>query len=418
MMLVGIFIFLLGSKRYKAEGKPQGSAVAEVLKIVYEAVWIRRGQPTDRAKSSYAGSHSNNQVDRAKLVIRLFPFLAVMIPLGTAYGTMNTAFQNQGCQMDLSFGDLQIPVALLNCFNTLAILLLIPIFDQYLYVYLKNKGCELSMLQKIGWGFFCALLGVVIAGGVEIGRKAYSPPAGNYYDTSARDNITPCQSIDDFNPYNYQSWSSNSTSGIHKPTKCWHTCDDQVVDPLTGATMLSLSCIQCDDIPQMSHMSVLWQMFQFALIGASETLAWITSLEFFYSQAPLSMRSVSQAFNLLAAGIGRLLTVPLIYMVNANPNDEWVPSNLDQGHLEYYFFVLTALMVADILALTYVARDYTYIDPRVLASLEGEGENGLDVNKVMSFVEDDVAGIHSLHEEIELVKHHYPHYSRDEQRDV
>lgn len=51
MMAVGIVVFLLGSKRYKAEGKPQGSAVAEVLKIVYEAVWIRRGQPTGKADS-------------------------------------------------------------------------------------------------------------------------------------------------------------------------------------------------------------------------------------------------------------------------------------------------------------------------------------------------------------------------------
>eukprot|EP00981_Chlorochromonas_danica_P011457 scaffold4013_cov192-Ochromonas_danica.AAC.2 len=425
MMAMGIFVFLLGSKRYKAEGKPQGSAVAEVLKIVYEAVWIRRGQPTDRAKSSHAGSHSNNQVDRSKLVIRLFPFLAVMIPFWTIYSTMSTTFQNQGCQMDLSLGGgLQVPVAALNCFDTLAILLLVPVFDQYIYVYLKNKGYELSMLQKIGWGFFFALLGVVVAGGVEIGRKAYSPPAGNYYDTSARDNITPCQSIDDFNPYNYQSWSSNSTSGVDKPANCWQTCDDQVVDPSTGATMLSLSCIQCDDIPQMSHMSVFWQIFQFALIGTSEILASITSLEFFYSQAPLSMRSVSQACNLLTTAIGSLLTIPLIYVVNANPNDEWVPSNLDQGHLEYYFFVLTALMVADILALTYVARDYTYIDPRVLASLEGEGEDGLDANgesvahpvTMLGSVEDDVAAIHSLHGEEELAKHRHHHHHHDQHR--
>lgn len=84
-----------------------------------------------------------------------------MIPLGTAYGTMNTAFQNQGCQMDLSFGELQIPIALLNCFNTLAILLLIPIFDQYIYVYLKNKGHELSMLQKIGKAFFMPHIAIV-----------------------------------------------------------------------------------------------------------------------------------------------------------------------------------------------------------------------------------------------------------------
>lgn len=29
---------------------------------------------------------------------------------------------------------------------------------------------------------------------------------GDYYDSSAKDNITPCQNIDDYDPYNYQEW--------------------------------------------------------------------------------------------------------------------------------------------------------------------------------------------------------------------
>lgn len=36
----------------------------------------------------------------------------------------------------------------------------------------------------------------------------FSPSfSGGYDDVSARDNITPCQNIDDFNPYNYQDWA-------------------------------------------------------------------------------------------------------------------------------------------------------------------------------------------------------------------
>lgn len=40
--------------------------------------------------------------------------------------------------------------AALNMFDTLAILLLLPVFDQGIYPYCKRKGMPLSMLAKIG----------------------------------------------------------------------------------------------------------------------------------------------------------------------------------------------------------------------------------------------------------------------------
>jgi hypothetical protein len=40
----------------------------------------------------------------------------------------------------------------------------------------------------------------------EIYRLDKAPKPGNYLDVSARNNISPCKNIDDFNPYNYQSW--------------------------------------------------------------------------------------------------------------------------------------------------------------------------------------------------------------------
>lgn len=67
-------------------------------------------------------------------------------------------------------------------------------------------------------------------------------------------------------------------------------------------------------------MFVYVQIPQFALIGVSEILASITSLEFYYSQAPLSMRSVSQAANLFTSALGSLVVIPLLLIVNSNPS--------------------------------------------------------------------------------------------------
>ena len=70
----------------------------------------------------------------------------------------------------------------------------------------------------------------------------------------------------------------------------------------------------------MSSISVMWQAFQFSLVGASEILAAITSLEFFYSQAPISMRSVSQSLNLFTNALGSFLVIPVLLMVNSDPS--------------------------------------------------------------------------------------------------
>lgn len=106
-------------------------------------------------------------------------------------------------------------------------------------------------------GFAFASLGLLVAGIVEIYRLKFRKEAGDYYDVAARDNITPCQNIDDYNPYLYQKWWS-SIDGASKPTYCRQTCDDTYDE--NGTTYLQLYCISCDDIPQMSDLSVFWQV--------------------------------------------------------------------------------------------------------------------------------------------------------------
>lgn len=105
-----------------------------------------------------------------------------------------------------SGGSMNIPVSALNMFDTIAILLLVPIFDRFVYPYFKKTGKPLSMLTKIGWGIVFALLSMVVAAGVEVYRVQEAPPAGNYSSIAARNNISPCQEISDYNPYQFQSY--------------------------------------------------------------------------------------------------------------------------------------------------------------------------------------------------------------------
>ena len=91
-------------------------------------------------------------------------------------------------------------------------------------------------------------------------------------------------------------------------------------------------------------------------------------------QAPGRMRSVSQASNLLTNALGSWLTIPLVYLVNANPNHPWITTNIDDGELTYYYLLLAGFMVLSVMALMYISRNFEYADPEVLIQLDAEAE--------------------------------------------
>eukprot|EP00602_Paraphysomonas_sp_CaronLab_P012061 CAMPEP_0185040878 /NCGR_PEP_ID=MMETSP1103-20130426/39487_1 /TAXON_ID=36769 /ORGANISM="Paraphysomonas bandaiensis, Strain Caron Lab Isolate" /LENGTH=538 /DNA_ID=CAMNT_0027580373 /DNA_START=191 /DNA_END=1807 /DNA_ORIENTATION=+ len=377
MMGLAVLIFLAGTTKYTVP-PPGGSVIASTLSIYREAIWTNRTAQTsrvlDRASRKYGGSYDQATVESVKLVTRLLPFLGVLVPFWGIYSQMSTAFQNQGCQMNLDMGKGHVPVSALNLFDTVAILLFVPLFDTYLYPMLKSHGCKITLLGKMWWGLMFAMLAMVVAGLVEIYRIAHKADPGDYYDKNARDNISPCHDIDDYDPYIYQRWDAGKDED--EPANCHQIngCDDYYT--YNNRQYLNLTCISCDDIPQMSEVSVFWQIPQFCLIGVAEILASITSLEFFYSQAPQSMRSVSQALNLFTTALGAWVVIPLLYIVNSGgEGKEWVPENIDDGHLEYYFFLLAGLMVLNQILFSYISEGYEYKTEEELSRLAIEAND-------------------------------------------
>jgi hypothetical protein len=160
--------------------------------------------------------------------------------------------------MNLDAG-VKIPVSALNLFNTISILGLVPVIDSYLYPALRKRGYAVTMLDRIGWGFIFALLSMVLAALVEYYRLSEKAEPGDYYDKDARDNITPCRNLDDFNPYEYQKWEAGK-GDVDEPENCHQISGCDLHYPNGAYEYLNLTCIKCDDIPQMSHLSVFWQV--------------------------------------------------------------------------------------------------------------------------------------------------------------
>ena len=278
----------------------------------------------DRAKLVYGGKYTNKQVNIIKLIINILPILLSLIPYWAVYSQMNTIYQNQGCQMymyiDIYVYTIQIPVSTLNIFDTLSILVLLPIFDLYIYPYYNSillyyNLPSLTMLYKIGCGYICILLAMLVAAYIEYIRIYYAPTEKYYTDiyttttsntTSTggtgvdRVNISPCINLNDYNPYLYLQYIHGVST--YKPTYCHlipnctpsnttsfppssssyssinqhnqphlytynNINSNNILYSKHNSNSSDITCIQCSYIPQMSRLNILYQIPQYTLIG-------------------------------------------------------------------------------------------------------------------------------------------------------
>ncbi|XP_023070309.1 solute carrier family 15 member 2 [Piliocolobus tephrosceles] len=77
---------------------------------------------------------------------------------------------------------------------------------------------------------------------------------------------------------------------------------------ITNNTSEGLQAWKTEDIPA-NKMSIVWQLPQYALVTAGEVMFSVTGLEFSYSQAPSSMKSVLQAAWLLTIAVGNIIVL-------------------------------------------------------------------------------------------------------------
>ncbi|KAF5727755.1 nitrite transporter [Tripterygium wilfordii] len=116
---------------------------------------------------------------------------------------------------------------------------------------------------------------------------------------------------------------------------------------------------------QTIPISVFWLVPQYSLHGIAEAFMSIGHLEFFYDQAPESMRSTATAVFWTAIAVGNYvstLLVTLVHKFTAGPNgSNWLPDdNLNKGRLEYFYWVLTILQAVNLVYYLWCAKIYTF----------------------------------------------------------
>lgn len=239
------------------------------------------------------------QVEELKILVRMFPIWATTIFFSAVYAQISTMFVEQGMVLDTTIFSFTIPPASLSTFDVISVIIWVPLYDRILVpIARKFTGKErgFSELQRMGIGLFISILAMASAAVLEIKRLSIA--------------------------------------------KELHLEDKNVAVPL----------------------SILWQIPQYFLVGAAEVFTFIGQLEYFYDQSPDAMRSLCSAFSLLTTALGNYLSsfimTVVMYFTTRGGNIGWIPDNLNQGHLDYFFWLLAGLSFLNLLVYLGCAARY------------------------------------------------------------
>ena len=358
-MIVSVVCFIAGSRRYRHSPRPtDGSPITRALRVMWQA---SREQARSRRKGYAApaafvplpseggaaangtltsiaipgwlqlathergGRFSRRQVEEVALIARLVPIMLTGVVFWAVYAQMSSAFVQQGAQMDCHIGSLTIQQASLSSFDTIIIIILIPLFDKVIYPRLRQAGFRVSNLQRQGAGYLFAVGAMLAAAAVEWGRlKAYK---------------------------NHNVFPAPPAPAPPSPP---------LPGPPSGRHLLDAAYPP----PEIVRISVFAQIPQYMLVGTSEVLAAVAQLDWFYSEAPASMRSCGMALQLFSVALGGYFATALTIIISAATKatgQAWYTSDLNQGRLDLFFLLIAALMLVDFLAFWFCARGFVSV---------------------------------------------------------
>ncbi|GMI95144.1 NRT1/ PTR family 6.2 [Hibiscus trionum] len=325
-MLVAILIFLSGTKRYRYK-KSLGSPIVQIFQVIVAAINKRKMELPYNAELLYEDTpeaqriHHTDQfrfldkaaivaegdfernvvsapnpwklcsvtrVEEVKMMVGLMPIWATTIIFWTTYAQMITFSVEQASTMERSIGGFLIPAGSLTVFFVAAIMITLAVYDRLIMpVWKKWKGKPgFTNLQRIAIGLVLSAFGMAAAALAEKKRLAVARAIA----TAATAN--------------------NTTTTL--------------------------------------PISVFFLIPQFFLVGAGEAFIYTGQLDFFITQSPKGMKTMSTGLFLTTLSLGFFVSSLLVSVVKrvsggSNGGQGWLADNINHGRLDCFYGLLAVL---------------------------------------------------------------------------
>ncbi|XP_023747939.1 protein NRT1/ PTR FAMILY 2.13 [Lactuca sativa] len=243
---------------------------------------------------------SVQQIEEVKCLLKVIPILVSGIICFISIGQQGTFTISQALKMDRHLGPhFQIPPGSLAVISMITIGIWLPFYDRILVPSLRKITkieTGITLLQRIGIGIVFSISSMVVAAMVEKMR---------------RDSAT----------------SHNKPDGV-------------------------------------APLSVLWLTPQLVLMGFAEAFGILGQIEFFYKEFPENMKSFANSMFFVVIGMSSYASGALVMIIHKvtgkNGRPDWLTKNINEGRVDYFYYVIVGLGVVNMVYFLVVANRYQY----------------------------------------------------------
>ncbi|KAK7329252.1 hypothetical protein VNO77_23405 [Canavalia gladiata] len=243
------------------------------------------------------------QVEDVKVILKVLPLFACTIIVNCCLAQLSTFSVEQAATMNTKLGSLKVPPASLPIFPVVFIMILAPIYDHLIIPYArKTTKSEMGITHLQRIGFGLVLSIVSMVVAALVETKRKTVAIN---------------------------------SGI------------------------------LDDATKPLPISFLWIALQYLFLGSADLFTLAGLLEFFFSEAPIRMRSLATSLSFASLAMGYYLSSVIVSVVNnvtgSSTHRSWLSgTNINHYHLERFYYLMCVLSGLNFLHYMYWAIRYKY----------------------------------------------------------